>query len=170
MNTIPAQLEDGTYSYARPAMGGREDTMTATVQGGQLVAGTLNGQPMTGHCWAACTLADLAYLPYTFERVTIGRARASRLHRILSRLGLGHADHYRAASAALGRMVASLAALTEQEGRWVWNHIRALRMQGQLTSRGQGGSSTVDSGTDRPSRHVFYFSRSRQLSPLYASG
>ena len=32
---------------------------------------------------------------------------------------------------------------------WVWTAV-----QGQLTSRGQGGSSTVDSGTDRPSRHV----------------
>ena len=125
--TAPAQLEDGTYSYARPAMWGRDDTITATVQGGQLVAGTLNGQPMTGHCWKGCTLADLAYMPYTFERATIGNARASRLHRILSRLGLGHADHYRAASTALGRMVDSLAALTEQEGRTVWNHARALR-------------------------------------------
>ena len=55
----------------------------------------------------------------------------------------------------------------------VWNRNRVqewVKTQGQLTSRGQGGSSTVDSGTDRPSRHVFYFSRSRQLSPLYASG
>ena len=106
MNDITT-LTDGTYSYARPALGGRDDTMTATVQGGQLVAGTLNGQPMTGHCWAACTLADLAYLPSSFERATIGKARASRLHRLLSRLGLGHADHYRAASAALGRLVAA---------------------------------------------------------------
>ena len=132
MNLIPAQLEDGTYSYARPAMGSREDTMTATVQGGQLVAGTLNGQPMTGHCWTACTLADLAYLPFSFERATIGKARASKLHRILSRLGLSHADHYRAASAALGRMVASLAALSEQEGHMVWNYARALRLAYQL--------------------------------------
>ena len=132
--TTPAQLEDGTYGYARPAMGGRDDAMTATIQGGQLVAGTLNGQPMTGHCWTACTLDDLSYLPYTFERATIGRARASRLHRILSRLGLGHADHYRAASAALGRMVASLAALSEQEARRVWNHARALRLAYQLVA------------------------------------
>ena len=108
--------------------------MTATIQGGQLVAGTLNGQAMTGHCWAACTLADLAYLPHSFEQATIGNARASRLHRILSRLGLGHADHYRAASAALGRMVASLAALTEQEARKVWNHARRFRLTYQLAA------------------------------------
>ena len=106
MNDITS-LKDGTYSYARPALGGRDDAMTATIQGGQLVAGTLNGQAMTGHCWKGCTLADLAFLPYTFERATIGKARASRLHRILARLGLGHADHYRAASAALGRLVAA---------------------------------------------------------------
>ena len=106
MNDITS-LEDGTYSYARPALGDREDSVTATIQGGQLVAGTLNGQPMTGHCWTACTRADLAYLPSSFERATIGKARASRLHRLLSRLGLGHADHYRAASAALGRLVAA---------------------------------------------------------------
>ena len=127
-------LADGTYSYARPAMWSKDDAMTATIQGGQLVAGTLNGQVMTGHCWTACTLADLAYLPYTFERATIGRARASRLHRILSRLGLGNADHYRAASAALGRMVVSLAALSEQEARRVWNHARRVRLAYELNA------------------------------------
>ncbi len=133
MHTITT-LADGTYSYARPAMWGRDDTVAATIQGGQLVAGTLNGQPMTGHCWAACTLSDLAHLPYSFERATIGKPRASRLHRILARLGLGHADHYRAASAALGRMVSSLAALSEQEARTVWNHARRLRLAYQLAA------------------------------------
>ena len=132
--TTPAQLEDGIYSYARPALGGRDDAMTATIQGGQLIAGTLNGQAMTGHCWKGCTLDDLSYLLYTFERATIGRARASKLHRILSRLGLGNADHHRAASAALGRMVASLAALSEQEARRVWNHARAMRLAYQLAA------------------------------------
>ena len=134
MNITPAQLEDGIYSYARPALGGRDDAMTATIQGGQLVAGTLNGQAMTGHCWKGCTLDDLSDLPSSFGRATIGKARASRLHRILSRLGLGHADHYRAASAALGHMVASLAALSEQEARRVWNHARALRLAYNLTA------------------------------------
>ena len=132
--TAPTQLKDGTYIYARPAMGSREDSVTATIQGGQLVAGTLNGQAMTGHCWAACTLDDLAHLPHSFERATIGKARASRLHRILSRLGLGNADHYRAASSALGRMVASLATLTEQEARKVWNHARRVRLAYELNA------------------------------------
>jgi hypothetical protein len=66
--------------------------------------------------------------------VTLGKPRASRLHRIMARLGLGHADHYRAASAALGRPVDSLAALTEQEGRTVWNHARALRFAFEQTA------------------------------------
>ena len=134
MNHTPVTLTDGTYSYARPAMWGKNDTVTVTVEGGQLVAGTLNGQAMTGHCWKGCTLADLAHLPYTFEKATIGKPRASRLHCILSRLGLGHADHYHAASAALGRPVHSLAALTEHEGRAVWNHARALRLDYQQTA------------------------------------
>ena len=133
MNDITT-LTDGTYSYARPALGGRDDSVTAAIQGGHLVAGTLNGQPMTGHCWVACTLADLAHLPYTFERATIGKPRASRLHRILALLGLSNLDHYRAASAALGRPVGSLAALSEQEARRVWNHARALRLAYQLAA------------------------------------
>lgn len=127
----PTTLADGTYSYTRPTMGPRDATVTATIEGGQVTEGTYNGEPMTGNCWAACTLADLSYLPYTFEQATIGKPRASRLHRILSRLGLGHTDHYRAASAALGRPVDSLAALTEQEGRTVWNHARAPRLDYQ---------------------------------------
>ena len=133
MNDITS-LKDGTYSYARPALGGRDDAMTATIQGGQLVAGTLNGQPMAGYCWKGCTLADLAYLPYTFERAIIGKPRASRLHRVLGRLGLSNPDHYRAASAALGRAVGSLAALSEQEARKVWNHARRLRLAYQLAT------------------------------------
>ncbi len=134
MNHTPTTLADGIYSYNRPAMWDRHDTITATISGGQLVTGTLNGQPMSGHFWKGCTLADLAHLPYTFEKATIGKPRASRLHRILARLGLGHADHYRAASAALGRPVDSLAALTEQEGRQVWNHARAIRLDYQQTA------------------------------------
>ena len=62
----------------------------------------------------------------------LGEPHAYCLHRILSRLG--HADHYRAASAALGRMVASLTALTEVEARTVWNHARARRLAYQLAA------------------------------------
>ena len=69
-----------------------------------------------------------------FDPSPLGKPRASRLHRILARLGLSNPDHYRAASAALGRPVDSLAALTEQEGRRVWNHARALRLAYQLAA------------------------------------
>ena len=136
MNHTPATLADGTYSYARPAMWGRQDDMTATIEGGQLVAGTLNGQPMTGHCWTACTLADLNNLPHTFTPAVrpIGKARAARLHRLLSRFGLGSADHYRLASAALGRTVLSLAALLETDARQVWNHARRVYSSYRLTA------------------------------------
>jgi len=117
-------------------MGPRDATVTVKVLGGQITEGTYNGQTMAGSCWRGCTLADLSNLPYTFTPTpsSIGKARASRLHRILARLGLGHADHYRAAWAALGRPVDSLAALTEQEGRQVWNHARALRLTFEQTA------------------------------------
>lgn len=57
---------------------------------------------------------------------TIGKARAAKFHRILGRFGLPSAYHYRAASDALGREVASLAALTEEEARRVWAFLRRL--------------------------------------------
>ena len=66
--------------------------------------------------------------------LTLGKPRASRLHRILARLGLSNPDHYRAASAALGRPVGSLAALSEQEARRVWNHACRLRLAYQFTA------------------------------------
>ena len=136
MNHTPNTLADGTYSYARPAMWGRDDAMTATIQGGQLVNGTRNSQPMTGHCWAACTLADLAHLPHSFTPAAqpIGKARAAQLHRLLSRFGLDSADHYRLASAALGRTVLSLAALLEADARQVWNHARRVYSSYRLTA------------------------------------
>ena len=66
--------------------------------------------------------------------LTLGKPRASGLHRILARLGLGRFDHYRAASAAMCRPVGSLAALTEQEARRVWNHACRLRLAYQFTA------------------------------------
>jgi len=129
MQTIT--LADGTYSYTRPAMGPRDAIVAVQILGGQITEGTYNGQPMTGSCWRACTLADLRTLPFEFTpapRALLGKARAARLHRVLARLGLSSADHYRTASAALARMVDSLAALTEAEGRRVWNYARSLRL------------------------------------------
>lgn len=134
MNTTT--LADGTYSYTRPTMGPRDITVTARALGGQLVEGTYDGQPMAGSCWRGCTLADLKHLPHTFTPAPrrIGKARAARLHVLLARLGFSSPDHYRTASAALARNVESLAALTEAEGRRVWNYARSLRMTYQLSA------------------------------------
>ncbi|MFC4456096.1 hypothetical protein [Deinococcus sonorensis] len=134
MNT--STLADGIYSYTRPAMWGQAHTVTVQVTGGRPTLGTLNGEAMTGNFWPGVVAADLARCPFTFTPAAqpFGKARACRLHRTLSRLGLGHSDHYRLASASLGRLVDSLAALTEQEARKVWNHARQLRMTYNLTA------------------------------------
>ena len=113
-------------------------TVTIEREGDTLSAATVDGEAATLEraanliCWARAT--GSLTVTERYDAPTIGKARASRLHRILSRLGLGHADHYRAASAALGRNVDSLAALTEDEGRRVWNHARALRLAYQLAA------------------------------------
>ena len=63
--TAPTQLEDGTYSYARPALGGREDSVTATVQGGQLLTSALEAYPVEEYVPAQPdrVLLDAAVLP-----------------------------------------------------------------------------------------------------------
>ena len=102
-------LADGTYRYTRLAMGPRDASVTATVQDGQITAGTYNGQPMTGSCWRGCTLADLAHLPFEFTPTPapIGKARAYKMHRQLARADYPslHAD---LASGVLGREVRHL--------------------------------------------------------------
>ncbi len=130
-----APLADGLYTYTAPGMY-NDYTITAQLQGGRATLGTMNGEPMSGTFWQGVVLLDLARLPSFFTPAPqpIGKARACRLHKILSRLGLGHADHYRAASAALAREVDSLAALTESEGRAVWNHARRLWLAHTLTA------------------------------------
>ena len=109
--------------------------------GDTLTAASVNGLPVSIE--RAALLLTWAKNTGTVKQVEafdpapalpLGKPRASGLHRILARLGLGHTDHYRAASAALGRPVDSLAALTEQEGRTVWNHARALRLTYQLAA------------------------------------
>lgn len=116
-------------------------TVKVEREGDTLTAASVNGQPVS---------IDRAALLLTWARdtgtvkqveafdpapaLTLGKPRASRLHRVLSRLGLGNADHYRTASAALGRPVGSLAALSVQEARRVWNHARALRLAYNLTA------------------------------------
>lgn len=57
--------------------------------------------------------------------VTIGKARAAKLHRLMGRAGLPSPAHYASAARALGREVSSLAALTEGEARTVWAYLCA---------------------------------------------
>ena len=105
------------------------DTLTATYVDGQPVSIERAALLLT---WARDT--GTVKQVEAFDPAPLGKPRASRLHRILARLGLSNPDHYRAASAALGRPVDSLAALTEHEGRAVWNHARALRLDYQQTA------------------------------------
>ena len=135
MQTVPPTLPDGTYTYTKAGIY-QDHTITVQVLGGRPTQGSLNGQAMSGTFWQGVTLADLAHLPSVCTPAArpIGKARACQLHKLLSLLGLGHADHYRAASAALSRTVDSLPALTEAEGRRVWNHARALRMAHQFAA------------------------------------
>ena len=120
MQTIT--LADGTYSYTRPAMGPRDATVTCTVVGGQITEGTYNGQTMTGHCWRACTLADLRTLPFDFTPAPrpIGKARAFRMHKALSAAGY-RSNHHDLASGVLDREVRHLRDLTDEEARKVWS-------------------------------------------------
>ncbi|WP_019587574.1 hypothetical protein [Deinococcus apachensis] len=59
---------------------------------------------------------------------TIGKCRAHELHRLMGLLGLPGAQHYSLAAAALGEWtpLGSLAELTEQEARTVWQHVCSL--------------------------------------------
>jgi len=109
----------------------RTYTIIVERAGDTLTSATVDGQPATiehaAHLlvWAKAT--GTLQIVERFDVALLGKARAARLHRILARLGLSSADHYRTASAALARTVDSLAALTEAEGRRVWNHARAVR-------------------------------------------
>ncbi|ACO46231.1 hypothetical protein DEDE109153_01135 [Deinococcus deserti] len=55
---------------------------------------------------------------------TIGKAQASKLHRLLARAGVPTGEHYGFAGAALDRAVYSLAALTETDARQVWRFLQ----------------------------------------------
>ena len=131
-NLTAAAILDGavlsvhTYTVKVERVG---DTLTAAYVDGQPVSIERAALLLT---WARDT--GTVEQIEAFDPAPLGKPRASRLHRILARLGLSNPDHYRTASAALGRPVDSLAALTEQEGRTVWNHARALRLAYQLAA------------------------------------
>lgn len=105
-------------------------TLARTADG---FAATIDGQPRP-HGEAARILNMADRLTVTAETLeaptppTIGKARASRLHRLMARAGLPSAQHYALAAAALGEWatVPSLAELTEPEARTVWQHFARL--------------------------------------------
>lgn len=118
--------------------GSADYTVTLTRTAGRLVA-EVNGQPET--LYRAVQMLEAAEKTVVLSEVleapaAIGKARASRLHRLLGRLGLVSAQHYALAAAALGewRPLPSLAALTEREARTVWAHICRLYPQARSTA------------------------------------
>lgn len=117
--------------------GSADYTVTLTRTAGGLVA-EVNGQPET--VYRAVQMLEAAektvVLSEVLEPTPIGKARASRLHRLLGRLGLVSAQHYALAAAALGewRPLPSLAALTEREARTVWAHVCRLYPQARSTA------------------------------------
>ncbi|UQN07401.1 hypothetical protein [Deinococcus sp. QL22] len=59
----------------------------------------------------------------TLELAPIGKARASKLHRLMARYGVPTKEHYAFASAALDAPVYSLALLSEPDARNVWRFL-----------------------------------------------
>lgn len=95
---------------------------------GAPVVATVNGQP--ADLEAALTMAHGLTGRTVSEEwadrpapAPIGKARARRLHILMARAGVASGQHYTEAARALGRGVASLAALTEGEARRVWAHL-----------------------------------------------
>ena len=64
--------------------------------------------------------------PESLELETLSRARASRMHAELGRLGLSREEHYSVAETTLEREVKSLTSLTEPEALTVLNAARKL--------------------------------------------
>lgn len=98
---------------------------------GAPVTATVNGQPAVLE--AALQIAaglsqrtvseERAPLPPSAAPASIGKARAHRLHILMAQAGVPSGEHYRTAARALGRGVASLAALSEGEARRVWAYL-----------------------------------------------
>ena len=100
-------------------------TLSRADLGGKLSA-TLNGEVVErGRALRLLQNADTTVTAEVLP-VTIGAARAARLHRILGRVGLCNSDHYGNACRALGREVFSLATLTEAEARTFWRYLQRM--------------------------------------------
>lgn len=102
-------------------------TLSREVLGGELSA-SVNGQAVElPRALSLLRNADEqpTLTAETLAPLTIGKARASKLHKIMGRLGLPSFQHYGLAAAALCEPfpLDSLASLTEQEARRVWAHL-----------------------------------------------
>lgn len=96
-------------------------TLSREVEGGPISA-VVDGQPAdtTRAYWIIKDAWQVEELERVNFAAPIGKPRAHKLHKIMARVGLSHAQHYAFAARALGQEVASLAALTEQQARRVW--------------------------------------------------
>jgi hypothetical protein len=117
---------------------GSADYIVTLIRTADGLVAEVDGQPET--LYRAVQMLEAAektvVLSEVLEPTPIGKARASRLHRLLGRLGLASAQHYALAAAALGewRPLPSLAALTEREARTVWGHVCRLYPQARSTA------------------------------------
>ena len=102
-------------------------TLSRDMIDGELAA-TVNGQGVeVSRAVSLLKYADQqpSLTAETLAPLTIGKARAARLHKIMGRIGLPSFQHYGLAAAALCEPfpLDSLAALTESEARRVWAHL-----------------------------------------------
>ncbi|WP_293909896.1 hypothetical protein [Deinococcus sp.] len=144
MNTT--SLADGAYQYTSTPTYRASFPVLTIIEGGRVTAyATGEGEAQT---WAsAARLADLGGLllaqlaaeiatrrsagacmaQVNFCPVkaapTIGKARAAKLHKIMTRVGVPSVHHYASAARATGREVWSLAGLTEREARQTWAYL-----------------------------------------------
>ena len=114
-----------------------EVTLRREYVGGQLTA-TVDAQPASLR--SAINILDSAAtfevldevlsdpttpVPLTMPALTIGKARAQSLHKIMGALGIPHAKHYGVAAFAIDEPLplGTLSDLSEQEAGRVWAHL-----------------------------------------------
>ena len=114
-----------------------EVTLSREYVGGELTA-TVDGQPASLR--SAINILDSAATyevldevlsdpttpaPLTMPALTIGKARAHSLHKIMGALGIPHAKHYGVAAFAIDEPLplSTLSDLSEREAGRVWAHL-----------------------------------------------
>ncbi|WP_293914246.1 glycosyl hydrolase family 65 protein [Deinococcus sp.] len=115
--SVVVEVSRDTVTLSREEVGGK---LSAQVNGeavelGRAIRLLKNANSTT------VTAEVLAALP-----VTIGAARAAKLHKLMTRVGVPSVHHYASAARATGREVWSLASLTELEARQTWAYLRRM--------------------------------------------